>query len=116
MLAMDLQPWHGTLQLALLSCREAEEDPELADAAEMASWEQFEYTESLAGWAPAADLAKQMRHAYETADDKQATGLGYFKASARALAEVFPSSPGYTVVLAHPDDGDEYFKLVPPQH
>jgi hypothetical protein len=116
MLAIDLQPWHGTLQLALLSSREAEKDPELADAAEMASWEHFEFTESLAGWAPAANLARQMCSAYEAADDKRATGLDYFKACARALADVFSSSPGYTVVLAHPDDGEEYFKLVPRQH
>jgi hypothetical protein len=117
LLALDCQPWHGSLGLSLLTAAEAEADTQLADPAEMAAWRYYDFSAGLVSWQPAALLGRSMRAAYESAPDRRATAESFFRACAEALAS--PDVAGvvgslaradeFRMSVAHPDDGREFF-------
>ena len=117
LLALDCQPWHGSLELSLLTAAEAEADNRLADPSEMAAWQFYELSAGLPSWQPAALLGRSMQAAYASAPDRRDTAEGYFRACAEALAS--PDVAGvvgslaradeFRMSVAHPDDGREFF-------
>ncbi len=109
-LAVDLAPWHGHLQLALLTRAESEADPALRASEEMAAWENFGFSESLECWKPVEDLARTMQDAYTESNDPPSVAQAYFEACARALKVAFPAPCSFQVLLSHPDTGEEFYR------
>ena len=111
-LAVDLAPWNGHLQLSLLTRIEAKADPALGASEEMAAWENFAFSESLHGWKAVEELARLMHDAYADSADPPAVARAYFDACAQALAVAFPLPCSFQVLLAHPDTGEEFYRLI----
>ena len=118
MVAVDCHPWNGFLALAALTHAEALRDPALADPAEMAAWEHYDFGSTLASWTPASNLSLQMREEYSEAGNfKAGVAEAYFRACAAAVGsdEVRRSlasrwlSDTFRISVAHPDTGEEYF-------
>jgi hypothetical protein len=97
LLAADLHPWDGSLELSM--CTQGED----ADPEEQAAWTHFSFTEELEAWKPVHDLSRKMQQEYEASSDKQKTAREYFQATARALKTL-----NIKVSVQHPDDGEEF--------
>ncbi len=80
LLAVDCHPWHGSIELAVLTAGEVHADGLLADPSEMAAWRHYEFSAGLASWQPAAVLGGSMRAAYEAAADRRAAADAFFRA------------------------------------
>ena len=117
MLAVDCHPWHGSVELAVLTADEATKDTMLADPSEMAAWRHFGFSEGLASWRAAAPLGRSMKAAYEAADDRRAAAEAFLRACAFAVAapEVAAAigslvrAADFRISVAHPDDGRDFF-------
>lgn len=50
--AVDLgcYPWHGTLELSILTEEEADRTPELVDPSEAAAWKHYNFAKDLPAW------------------------------------------------------------------
>ena len=116
--AVDCHPWNGVLGLAFLTDAEVEDDPLLSDPAEMAVWKHFDFASGLSSWQHAAELAMQMRAAYEkTAEDRAGIAEGYFRACAVAVASRvvqealsrYDLRDPFKISVAHPDTGIEFY-------
>jgi hypothetical protein len=117
MLAVDCHPWHGSIELAVLTADETTRDGMLADPSEMASWRHYRFSEGLASWRPAAPLGCLMRAAYEAANDRRAVAEAFLRACAVAMTspevaaavESLVRAGDFRISVAHPDDGREFF-------
>jgi hypothetical protein len=117
LLAVDCHPWHGALDLAVLTAEEADADELLMNPAEMAAWRYYHFTEGRASWSPAAALGREMREAYEAASDRQAAAEEFFRGCAVALTrpeaaaaiERLERDRRFRISVAHPDDGREFY-------
>ena len=117
MLALDCHPWNGTLGLAALTATEVVSDNLLADPAEMAAWQHFDYAGELPSWQAASGLGKRMKSAYE-AGDRPAVSEAFFRAAAAALTShvvsdslaAFSRTDNFRLSVAHPDDGREFVR------
>jgi len=120
--AVDCHPWHGTLDLAVLTHAEVKNDPVLSDPAEMAAWKHYHFASRLASWAAASELAAQMQAAYNAANENRAgVAEEYLRACASAVAtdEVQQSlaryelSHAFSISVRHPDNEQEYYSCFP---
>ncbi len=61
--ALDLGcfPWHGSLELSLLTAEEFQADPDLNNVEEVASWQYHAINDDLESWRGAADLEQSMK-------------------------------------------------------
>jgi hypothetical protein len=115
LLAVDCHPWHGSVDLAVLTASEVATDPLLADPAEMAAWRYHNITRELSSWEPVERLGREMQSAYESGD-RRAVAEGYLRACATAVTStkvvaalrLLERSSGFRVSVAHPDDGREF--------
>lgn len=108
--ALDVHPWHGHINLAVLT----DDDPPYASRreqrAEMASWQLFEIVP--APWPRAAGAAAAMRAAYQA---NRGTGDAFLAAAARSLDDArvtdvlaaYPLAPEFERFVGHPDDPDQ---------
>ena len=119
LLAVDCHPWHGAVELSILTAGEVAANPELADPAEMAAWRHYNCSAGLASWQPAGALGHQMRAAYEAAVHPAEVAEGFMRACARAAAspdvvaasELLQRAAEFRTSVSHPDDGREFFPL-----
>jgi len=116
-LAVDCQPWHGSVALAILTREEVERDPALAAPHEMAAWTHYDFQSGLAAWAPADALLATMRADYDAAGaERAAVATAYLRAAAAAATSpavrdalnTFPLSSAFRVSVTHADTGDEF--------
>ena len=116
LLAVDCHPWHGSVDLALLTATEVAADPELADPADMAVWRYYCFSTGLAAWQPVAALGREMQAVYEAAADPGTTAEAFMRAcagaavgpSVAAAIELLARAPGFRLTITHPDDGREF--------
>jgi hypothetical protein len=115
--AVDCHPWNGHICLAILTADEAAADESLLGPEEMAAWRHYRFSDGADSWRPVADLGREMRAAYEAADDRAAAAESYLLACARAVAasEVgaaitrLECDPRFRISVPHPDDGREFY-------
>lgn len=116
LLAVGCYPWHGSVELSVLTADEVVADPELADATEMAAWRHYCFSDRLAAWRPVAALGAAMRAAYEAATNPPAVAEEFMRACARAAvspqvaaaAARLERAAGFRFSVTHPDDGREF--------
>ncbi len=112
-------PWHGSIELSVLTAEELNADPALWDPSEVAAWDHYNFAIELPSWHPAAELGRRMANAYYSAADggRQATVEAFLRACAAAVAspEVTQSlaallrDPRFRVSVSHPDDGRMFY-------
>ena len=113
--ALDLGcfPWHGTLELSLLTEAEFEADPGLLNPREAAAWQGYNFGAGLEAWEAAVPLGTEMMATYrmspagersDVVDRFLAAGTSAMEAAsvAAAVAEL-RRAPGFRVIVAHPD-------------
>jgi hypothetical protein len=116
MLAVDCHPWHGSVELALLTAGEVAAAPELADPADMAAWRHYRFSNGLAAWQLVASLGREVRVAYEAAADPGAAAEAFMRACAdaavspqvTAAVKLLVRAAGFRLTVTHPDDGREF--------
>ncbi len=116
LLAVDCHPWHGSVDLAVLTAGEVAADAGLADPADMAAWQHYCFSDRLAAWRPVAALGAEARRGYEAAADPQAAAEAFMRACAAATAhpevvaaaELLERAAGFRFTVTHPDDGREF--------
>lgn len=114
--AIDCHPWHGTVDLAVLTANEVSADPELADPSGMAAWEYYCFSDGLIAWRPVAALGAEMRAEYEAAASRPTTADGFLRACAQAAVspevaaaiEKLNRTLSFRLTVTHPDDGREF--------
>ncbi|MCB9685980.1 MAG: hypothetical protein H6738_02870 [Alphaproteobacteria bacterium] len=119
-LALDVQPWSGFLEGAILTASEVRADPALLDPAEMAAWRWYAFTEKDSTWQrDTASWRADMRAAYDTAADRRAAAREVFLACARSLASdavrqalgAFSLADDFACSVTDPDSGEEFVSL-----
>jgi hypothetical protein len=114
--AVDCHPWHGRLGLAVLTSAELAGDSTLADPAEMAEWEHYDFTCDQETGKPFEPLGQEMRSAYEQAEDKAGAAEAFLRACAAAVTSdqvtaalaLMKRDVGFRVSVAHPDSDQEF--------
>src|SRR5690349_20610174 len=62
-------PWHGSIELSVLTAEELDADPVLLEPDELAAWHHYNFPVGLSSWDPAVELGRQMADAYGTAGE-----------------------------------------------
>src|SRR3984957_11383878 len=112
-------PWHGRIELSILTAEELSTNPVLQEPGEMAAWYHYNFGVGLTSWDPdAAELGRQMLHNYNAAVevDKPATVEAFLRACASAAArpEVAAAlgslvhDPRFKISVDHPDHRPEF--------
>ena len=119
--AVGCFPWHGFVELSLLTAKELNEEPALIDQAEMAAWRYYNFAFDLAAWKSTKDLVREMADAYNAASDtdREVISDAFFKACAAAVASAEVTEAvsqlrrdvRFRVSVSHPDDGREFFSV-----
>ncbi len=114
-------PWHGRIELSVLTAAELNADPDILSPREVASWRFYNISNAVASWTWTAELGKRMSQAYYAVedDDRAATAEAFMHACAVAAAfpdvktelSLLPRDPRFRVRVVHPDNDQEF---VPP--
>lgn len=112
-------PWHGTIELSLLSAEELAADPLLSAPEEVAAWQHYDFATGLAPWEATAPLKRQMMDSYAAASPTERPTVveGYVRACAAAVAlpEVAVAlsslnrSDDFRISVTHPDTNREFY-------
>jgi hypothetical protein len=112
-------PWHGSVELSILTGAALDVDPVLAEPGEQAAWPQYNFAIGLAAWEPAAELGHRMADVYQGTGeaDRPAVVEAYLRACASAVAcpqvqaalGELRRDPRFWVSVAHPDDGRQFW-------
>ena len=112
-------PWHGFVELSILTAEEMNADSALKNPAEMAAWRFYNFATDLAAWGPAQILERQMSKAYyaDSDGDHSAIADAFFRACAAAAAtpEVVAAigllnrDARFRISVLHPDDKREFY-------
>ena len=115
--ALGCFPWHGTIELSVLTADELDADPVLLEPGELAAWHHYNFAVGLSAWEP--ELGRLMSEGYRASGDadRAATVAAFLRACAAAVAspEVAAAlaslerDPRFTIGVAHPDDGREFY-------
>ena len=116
LLALDCHPWHGSIDLAVLTHREVEASPFLHNPTEMASWQHFYFSSSLESWKTVDELAAEMKAAYYSASDMEQVAEAFMIACAHVAfypevvesVELFVRHANFRISVTHPDNGHEF--------
>src|SRR5687768_12625677 len=100
--ALDCHPWHGLIELSVLTAAEVAADARLAEPGEIAAWRHYNFAEGLPSWQSAEALGREMRAVYDAATDRAAAAEACLRACARAAASAqvlaalkqLPRAPG----------------------
>lgn len=106
-------PWHGSIELSVLTALELDTDPLLAHPSETAAWQHYRF----AGWGGGSELGRQMQDAYIAAADRPAVVAEFLRACATAVSDVgvvvalnhWPRDGRFAVRVMHPDDGQDFY-------
>lgn len=120
--ALDLGcfPWHGSLELSLLTAAEFQADPGLKDVEEVASWQYQAISDDLGSWRGAVGLEQSMKAAYDgSGQERQRVARGFMRACARAMADpgvqsalcLLSRHSQFRVYVVHPDTGESFYPL-----
>jgi hypothetical protein len=112
-------PWHGLIELSVLTADELDSDPMLLEPGEIAAWHHYNFGVGLASWGPSAELGRRMSGAYSAAvdRDKPAVAEAYLRACAAAVARpemaealgLVGYDQGFRISVAHSDTGREFY-------
>lgn len=112
-------PWHGSVELSVLTAAALDADPALAEPGEQAAWPHYDFAAGLPAWGPAAELGRRMAGAYRAAaeESRSAVAEAYLRACAAAVAspqvraalDELRRDPRFRVSVAHPDDGRQFW-------
>jgi hypothetical protein len=113
-------PWHGSIELSLLTTEEELANPELQSFREMAAWKYYHFAKKYASWKITNGLGRQMKDVYyddEDTEPNQVT-LAFLKACSTAVAssavaekiDRLNRSKGFRITITHPDTGEEFFQ------
>lgn len=113
-------PWHGRIELSILTADELDSDPVLMEPGEIAAWLHYNIGVGLSSWEPVmVSLGGEMSAAYSGAAgrDKVAVTEAFLRACAEAagrpeVAEALGSvgcDPRFRITVDHPDDGRDRF-------
>ncbi|WP_143392989.1 hypothetical protein [Fimbriiglobus ruber] len=113
-------PWHGSVELSLLTADELDTDPALQEPGELAAWHHYNFSAGLSSWDPESELGRQMAEAYQAADNegsRLATVDTFLRACAEAIArpevtEALGSlvrDARFQIRVAHPDNGRQFW-------
>lgn len=114
-------PWHGRIELSLLTAADLEADPGLFDRSEIASWPHYDFTREWEIWRTEADevVGRQMSALYHDTEDDTREVLveAFLRASASAVAtpEVTDAlntlirDPRFQIWVLHPDTGRQFW-------
>jgi hypothetical protein len=112
-------PWHGSIELSVLTSEELDGDSHLLEPSELASWSHYNFGAGLASWPIEKILGPQMSEAYYlSADgDKKAIAELFLQACAaaadspqvRTAIELFERDPKFKIRVAHPDNNREFY-------
>jgi hypothetical protein len=112
-------PWHGSVELSVLTAEELDADPVLMQPGEQAAWPRYDFAAELPAWELASDLGRQMADAYQAAGEaaRPATVEAYIRACAAAVASpqvqealgALRRDPRFRISVAHPDDGRQFW-------
>jgi hypothetical protein len=119
MFEVGCYPWHGFVELSILTAEELNADAALNKPAEMAVWRYYNFATDLAAWVPAQVLERQMSQAYyaDEDDDRKAIADAFFRACAAAAATpevaaaigLLKRDAGFRISVSHPDDKREFY-------
>jgi hypothetical protein len=108
-------PWHGSIELSVLTAEELDSDPGLLEPGEAAAWHHYNFPVGLASWNAAVELGRPMGEAYRMACEggRAATADAFLRACARAVASPdvaaalssLECDPRFRVSVVHPDNG-----------
>ena len=117
--AIGCFPWHGLMEMSMLTSEEVAADPMLIEPAEMAAWKHYNFAVNLVAWVPGESLARKMADIYRVAPARdRGTIVDAFiracadAAASRAVSEVLDSfnrDSQFRVSVSHPDDGREFY-------
>jgi hypothetical protein len=112
-------PWHGSVELSVLTAAEVDADQVLFERGEQAAWHYYNFPVGLASWEPATELGRQMGEAYSADDegDEDARAEAFLRACALALASPEVTAalgslqrhPTFRISVAHPDSGRQFW-------
>jgi hypothetical protein len=112
-------PWHGFVELSVLTATELDADPALLEPREVAAWRYYNFSGGVASWTATAELGRRMAEAYYAADDgtRAATAESFMRACALAVAspqvgaalDSFARDQRFRLRVAHPDSGREFW-------
>lgn len=115
-------PWHGTIELSILTAQQAERDNALLDPREVTAWPHYNFSAGLASWASTGGLTRSMAEAYRANEGDERAGVveTFLRASAQAVGQrevsealgALSRSPHFRVTILHPDQGTDYFLTV----
>jgi hypothetical protein len=112
-------PWHGSVELSVLTAAALDADPVLAEPGEQSAWPHYDFAAGLPAWEPVAELGRQMANAYRAAGEagRPAVVEAYLRACAAAVASplvqealgALRHDSRFRVSVAHPDDGRQFW-------
>ena len=116
-LALDCHPWNGDIFLAILTLAEIQDDPEIAQTAEMAAWKNYDCGAGSAVWQQTRQLGLELKSIYERVDDKAVATDECFGLCVASLksdqvqAEIdnLVVADDFRISCAHPDTELEYY-------
>ena len=118
LLVVDCFPWHGSIELSILTLEESVSDPALMDLNDIAAWRHYNFADKLASWQSVKLLGRQMADAYyATTNEGRHSIADVFSrecAVALASAEVVQAiqsltcASGFQAFVPQPDDRGEF--------
>ena len=114
-------PWHGAVELSLLTAEELATDPLLRAPEEVGAWQHYDFAADMESWEAATPLKRQMARDYADAPEAErpAVVAAYVRACAEAVAAPAVSdalaalnrSQGFRSSVTHPDTHREFHPL-----
>jgi hypothetical protein len=124
MVAFDVGcfPWHGTIELSILTAKQAAVDPGMLDPREVAAWPHYNFAAELETCGRGNETARSMASVYRTSRDEDRAVIVAAFLSAIAVAvnrqevvsalSFFKQSHDFRITVLHPDEGTDHYSLL----